>query len=466
MNGLQQLAAELADIREQLNALKSGVGLALITDVNHDDNTVTVDTDGGSLDGVTAQAGYIPQVGHYATIVRNGMDLLVLPPQGPMTSPAPAATTGLVVTPGIESLVCSWDEALEANVKNNRGFYQTQSADDQAMTENVTSHIQAATKAVLTPVTAARWVQVRAINEAGVPGPYCDPVEGTPGAVPVSEPADGSITAAKLADAAVTAAKLANGAVENLALAPDAVESDNIAAGAVVADSIQAGAVGAAAIATYSIDATKLAAGSVTAYQLSAGSVTTNALAANSVTASILDANAINGKTITGVTITGGTFQTTSYGEYILMSSSQGNVIGFHTNGAYQYGTITGSGSQLVLQAPRTIAPARSITVTLDGNAGTVDVEAGLQIEGVPVPFIYAVQVAFYANGSSPFTSSVSYSCPFYPGKCVAVSNTQGAKIDAAVSIGQYGCVLQATAITGLPLAAGSLIYATLILSN
>lgn len=462
----------------KIGAGASGTSTLPVLAVDDSANTVTLGLpNGDQLPGVSAQSGYIPEPGHQATIIRNGMDLIVLPPAGPMTSVAPAATTGLVVTAGIQMLVCTWDEAPEADVKNNRGFYEIQSADDSGMTTNVTSHILAATNAVLSPVTSPRYVQVRAIDEAGYPGPYCTPVLGTPGTVPVTPPADGSITAAMLADAAVTAAKLANNAVTALAIDSGAVGTAALAAGAVTASTISAGAVGAAAIAAYSIDATKLAAGSVTASSIASGTITTAQLAAGSVTASILDANAINGKTITGVTVTGSTIQTNDPGSglsYVeLQSGGDGNAVTFHSSSASYDATIAVSGQALTITSPSGYGTTSSIE--LDGNGpygsaqiilnGPVAAETSLSIAGVPVPNIYIVQVSFYPSSSSPYTNSVSYSCPFTPSKCVAQSNTIGVKIDAAGSIGASGCTLQATQTTGAAPSSGTLVYVTLMLS-
>lgn len=469
----RQLDRLVTEVLRRIGEASSSGGASIlpVLSVNNDDNTVSLDLGNGqTLDGVSAQAGYIPQVGHYATIIRNGMDLIVQPPQGAMTSPGPAAPTGLAVTPGIQALVAKWDEAPEANVKNNRGFYQWQSSDDEAQTENVTSHVVAATTAIITPVTGPQWVSVRAIDEAGVPGPYCAPVQGTPTSIPTPDGSD--ITQALLDAASATSVTLATDAMTLLLVTPDGtIAKADASFGKVTADEIEAEAIGAVAVGAYKLTAVNIDVANLIAAFVGANQITAANIDVTDLVASIVDTNALYGKLIVGPTI-----ETATSGSYVRLSAANPTVIEFVVDGSTS-GVVNQSGFGLAISPPApssysapnialTSAPAGSNSVTI--NADTTDAYGALSRHGQDVwarDDLYVVQVAFNANASSPFTNSVSYSCPFTPSKCVATSNTQGAMVNSASSVGQYGCTVQATAITGQALASGTLVYATLILS-
>lgn len=299
-------------------ANRATVRVATVLAVDPVNNLITYDLDGQPVE-MSAQAGYLPEVGQEANIIMNAgvQPVVATPPAGTLVSTAPSQVEGVIVTPALLALLVEWAEVPDADVRNNRGWYEVQVGDASDFSGTNRTDRTGATSWLATDLLEATdyWVRVRAIDQAGAAGPYSTVVGPTQvSTIPPVEVADGSITTAKLADDAVTAGKIAANAVTASELADlavtttkvtdDAITTAKLAAFAVVAGKIAANTITAAQVAADTLTATEIAAGAVTTAELAALSVSTAKLQANAVTANEIAANAVTTAKLDALAVT------------------------------------------------------------------------------------------------------------------------------------------------------------------
>jgi hypothetical protein len=127
----------------------------------------------------------------------------------------------------------------------------------------------------------------------------------------------GNISAGSITSGYLGADRIAAASLTAAVLAADTLTSREIGADAILARNIKAGEITAAKLAAATITGDKIAANTVTAGNIAAGTITANEIAAGTITASKLNVDSLNGLTLTGVTI-----QTGTVGARVVLSDS------------------------------------------------------------------------------------------------------------------------------------------------
>jgi hypothetical protein len=114
----------------------------------------------------------LPGVGY--TDVTTGVDASI-----------PGQVTGVSATAGATSVMVSWNENTEVDVKNGAGLYEVQRATDAAFSTGLVSGKTSATLVAVTGLTPGTllYFRVRALDSAGNTGAWSTTVSATPGAV-------------------------------------------------------------------------------------------------------------------------------------------------------------------------------------------------------------------------------------------------------------------------------------------
>jgi len=246
----------------------------------------------------------------------------------------PALLGGLVVTPGVRSIVAVWNEATEVDVSHGTGQYELTIATNAGFTTGVRSKFFGGNIGGFTDLSPQTqyWVKVRSIDATGNPGPYTAGASTTTAAVITDDMAPNTIDAAIIYDATILEAKIGNGQITNakiVSLVVDKVTAGNIA----------------------SKDFVLLAGGQIKSASLSPGIVLNSQglslYDSSAVRTVFLDAltgngtftGTISGSIISGSTITGGVFRTAAPPlERIELASSPSNVIQFFSGDAAETG--------------------------------------------------------------------------------------------------------------------------------
>lgn len=369
MSRTATLARRIDDLKSDVLriAQRSPFTFAEITDLDDTSNELSLLFEDGQTfplaGGPIALSNYVPEVGHKVLVAMNGRDPIIIAPPGPPTSAPPEQVTGLVLTPGIASIVAKWDDSNDLDVKWNRGTYDVQIDTANTFDTGALRTIRTpANAAVLTDLAAGTtyYVRVRAVDLSGVTGDWSDTeslepldpiVEGAGieevGSLPVlpdaAYPSDrvvilttdhklyrnaagtwtaavptvdltGTIATAQIAAGAVTSNEVAAATLTGANIAAATIAAGNIvsgtitttqiAAATIVTGNIAAGTITGGNIAALTIAAGNLVADTITAGQIAANAIGTTELNADSVTSAKIAANTIVAGDIAAGTIT------------------------------------------------------------------------------------------------------------------------------------------------------------------
>lgn len=234
---LDRVAKEIRELRNEIGRVsnRSPFTFGTIDSVDYDTNLVTV-TIAGEQEVVSGEAlalaGTFPEVDQIVLIARNGRDHVIIAPPGPMVSTPPAQVTGVVATPGILSVLVTWNEVADVDVIHNRGWYQVQFDDNSGFTSPL-SVLSATNEVVIADLATdvPYWFRVRAIDSSGTPSAsWSTSATTSPTFITETEIADDSISTPKLQANAVVAGKILAGAITTAKLDANAVTAAKLAA--------------------------------------------------------------------------------------------------------------------------------------------------------------------------------------------------------------------------------------------
>lgn len=288
----------------------------------------------------------------------------------------PAQVTGVALTPGIKTVMVTWDEVADRDVARGTGQYEVQLDTVNTFTAPVVEFTSATIISFVNLTTGQLYyARVRAVDNSGNAGAWSSTVSGTTGQVQSVDLADTSVITSKLATGAVNTSKLADLAVEAAKLGDSSVTATKIANLAVGSAAIQALAVGTAHVADASIITAKIGDLAVTTAKIADLSVTTGKienLAVDNGKIANLDAGKINAGTISADRIAANSLDVNK----LTTSTLTSKTITIGAGGVFKIGDAPTTGVLINDQGIR-LYSGGSVKVALD-VAGTASFEGNI----------------------------------------------------------------------------------------
>jgi len=261
-------------------------------------------------------------------------------------STVPATVTGLTVSAGFRSIIATWTEVADADVKNGNGTYELDVATNAGFSVGLRTFRESGTITAATDLVTGTlyYCRVRAIDASGNAGPYSTTASATTQSVQTADYANLSIVNAAIANATIDNAKIASldaakintGFLDAARIQTNTLTADKIATGTLTSTTItlsstgvlQAGSTGSNG---FVLDSTGL--------KFYAGGVNTIFLRADGGTATFT--GTISASTVTGTTITGGTIRTASSGQRVAIEGASIDRVKWYTGASEETATAT-----------------------------------------------------------------------------------------------------------------------------
>lgn len=246
-------------------------------------------------------------------------------------STVPAQAQNLIVSAGIRTLICRWDQNTEPDVVGAEGTYKVDVSTNNTFTAIVKTNYTAGQVTAFEDLTAntAYFVRVAAIDSSGNQGPYSTTASATTGVVTNGDIIAGTITGDRIFAASITAAQITVGTITGNLIAANTIDAHSITTSTLdVADvtinggSIKIGSPPTTGIVLNSAGLRAYSGGSTT---FILDSSTGNATFTGTINSSIINAGAITGAVI----------KTASSGKRITINDIA-NSIAWYTGGAHE----------------------------------------------------------------------------------------------------------------------------------
>lgn len=302
----RQLAAELATMRVELDAIKASMRAPQLPNSAIDNGSLAVKDAAGTTRAVI---GLQPDGTFTTTSVNNPV-----PPQVPAAPTAAGTKAGVQVSShGPSSGVWPMDFA-------GLRVYVAVVGAPGTLAGTITPDPGVLPIAPLPYVTQRVWLT--SVNHSGAESAPSPEATATPAMVVGQDVLDGIVTTVKLSDQAVAQAKIATGAVGTGQIQGQAVTLSQLADGSVNAAKLVDGSVGPNAISSGAVTVPKIANGAVTGPAIAGSAVTTGSIAAGAVTANSIATNSITSGQIAANTITAGQISAGAIGATELAANS------------------------------------------------------------------------------------------------------------------------------------------------